>query len=84
MLFTASASPPCPASLAWFANQYANVEINRKECFSPPSDPHNNTAKVLLSVAQIDAYSPGEDRVYVNHKDNLFAVFDGHGGGIFD
>jgi hypothetical protein len=82
MLLAPSSSPPCSASLAWFANSYSakNADVNRKE--ARPCDPHNNTVKVLLSVAQIDAYSPGEDRIYVNHKDNLFAIFDGHGGGI--
>jgi pyruvate dehydrogenase phosphatase len=43
---------------------------------------HNNTVTFSASSAQVDAYSPGEDRIYLNEKDNLFAVFDGHGGDI--
>ncbi len=43
---------------------------------------HNNTVQLHISFSQIDAYSPSEDRVYVNEADNMFAVFDGHGGGI--
>ena len=82
MLFAASASPPCPASLAWFAGGSFPTKNVKEQQEARPCDPHNNTVRVLLSVAQIDAYSPGEDRIYVNHKDNLFAIFDGHGGGI--
>jgi len=41
-----------------------------------------NSIKLAVHSAQVDAYSPCEDKVYVNRDDNLFAVFDGHGGDI--
>lgn len=43
---------------------------------------HNLSFKLEVSFSQIDAYRPGEDRLYVNEKDNLFGIFDGHGGDI--
>lgn len=46
-------------------------------------NPHNNTIPFTFGSAQMAAYSPIEDKLYVNESDNLFAVFDGHGGGIF-
>jgi pyruvate dehydrogenase phosphatase len=45
-------------------------------------DNHNNTFNFSVSSVQIDAYTPIEDKLYVNEKDKLFAVFDGHGGDI--
>eukprot|EP01110_Echinostelium_bisporum_P011349 TRINITY_DN5163_c0_g1_i2.p1 TRINITY_DN5163_c0_g1~~TRINITY_DN5163_c0_g1_i2.p1 ORF type:complete len:111 (+),score=24.28 TRINITY_DN5163_c0_g1_i2:129-461(+) len=48
------------------------------------SPQHNNTVHVTCATAQLEAYSPGEDRMYINDKEKLFAVFDGHGGGIID
>lgn len=42
----------------------------------------NNTIKFAVHSAQVEAYSPMEDRVYLNEQENLFAVFDGHGGDI--
>lgn len=48
-----------------------------------PRDPHNNTITFTTHHAQMAAYSPVEDKLYVNEEENLFAVFDGHGGGIF-
>jgi len=41
-----------------------------------------NSIKLGVHSAQVEAYSPGEDRLYVNEKECLFAVFDGHGGDI--
>jgi len=33
-----------------------------------------------VSFAQLNAYHPVEDKIFVNEKEKLFAVFDGHGG----
>lgn len=41
-----------------------------------------NTIKFSVHSAQVEAYSPIEDKIYLNTDDNLFAVFDGHGGDI--
>lgn len=41
-----------------------------------------NTVRFSIHHAQVEAYSPIEDKLYVNADDNLFAVFDGHGGDI--
>jgi len=45
---------------------------------SPMPEPHT----VFVSSAQLDAYHPMEDKVYVNEKEKLYGVFDGHGGDI--
>jgi len=42
----------------------------------------NNTIKFSVHHAQVEAYSPMEDKLYVNEDENLYAVFDGHGGDI--
>ena len=47
-------------------------------------DAHNNTITFTASQAQMAAYSPVEDKVYVNEHESLFAIFDGHGGGILN
>lgn len=78
MMFAAS-SPP---SLGWhspFSPKTISREDRELKC---SGHLHNNTIDIILSVAQVDAYSPGEDRVYTNKDDNLFAIFDGHGGDI--
>lgn len=77
MMFATSTTPN--TSLGWHS-PYSPKSLAREENHS--NDPHNNTIQILLSSAQVDAYSPGEDRMYVNEKDNLFAIFDGHGGDI--
>lgn len=38
---------------------------------------------VFISSAQLDAYHPIEDKIYLNVPEKLYAIFDGHGGGIF-
>jgi hypothetical protein len=43
---------------------------------------HNNTVSFTSHSAQMAAYSPVEDKVYTNEEESLFAIFDGHGGGI--
>eukprot|EP00026_Physarum_polycephalum_P008219 Phypoly_transcript_08298.p1 GENE.Phypoly_transcript_08298~~Phypoly_transcript_08298.p1 ORF type:complete len:359 (+),score=75.55 Phypoly_transcript_08298:181-1257(+) len=43
---------------------------------------HNNTIPFTSSHAQMAAYSPVEDKLYLNHEEGLFAIFDGHGGDI--
>lgn len=55
------------------------AECNKQAC---EEGNHNNTIAFSVSSAQMEAYSPGEDRVYIGEVDNLFAVFDGHGGEI--
>lgn len=37
---------------------------------------------IFISSAQMDAYHPMEDKLYLNQKEKLYAVFDGHGGDI--
>lgn len=78
MMF-AAASPP---SLGWHSPYSPKTIAKEERELKCSGDPHNNSVSVVLSVAQVDAYSPGEDRIYTNQKDNLFAIFDGHGGGI--
>lgn len=45
-------------------------------------NPHNNSVPFTVGLAQMAAYSPVEDKIYVNEAENMFALFDGHGGGI--
>lgn len=45
-------------------------------------NPHNNTINFTSASAQMAAYSPVEDKLYMNDDEKLFAVFDGHGGDI--
>jgi hypothetical protein len=56
----------------------------KKELDGINHNAHNNTIVFTSSHAQMAAYSPVEDKLYVNHEEALFAVFDGHGGGIFN
>jgi len=49
-------------------------EERQNVCDSPRS--------VLISSAQMDAYHPMEDKIYLNEKEKLYAIFDGHGGDI--
>jgi hypothetical protein len=81
MMF-ATNTPPAPPSIGWHSPYSPKTLVREEKPAIKPCDPHNNTVNISVSVAQIDAYSPGEDRIYVNQKDNLFAIFDGHGGGI--
>lgn len=37
---------------------------------------------VFISSAQLNAYQPMEDKIYLNEKEKLYAIFDGHGGDI--
>jgi hypothetical protein len=79
MLAPVATSPS--TSLGWLS-PYAPKTIPKDDHID--LDPHNNTVRIAISAAQVDAYSPIEDRMYVNDKDNLFAIFDGHGGGILE
>eukprot|EP01111_Echinosteliopsis_oligospora_P019984 TRINITY_DN9947_c0_g1_i1.p1 TRINITY_DN9947_c0_g1~~TRINITY_DN9947_c0_g1_i1.p1 ORF type:complete len:383 (+),score=90.44 TRINITY_DN9947_c0_g1_i1:46-1194(+) len=58
--------------------------LHEKPVAASPSSPcissPKNTVSYHLCSAQIDAYNPGEDRLYINEKECLFAIFDGHGG----
>jgi serine/threonine protein phosphatase PrpC len=43
---------------------------------------HKNTIAFTTASAQMAAYCPMEDKVYVNEDECLYAIFDGHGGDI--
>jgi len=45
-------------------------------------EPHYSSFSVSVSAIQVESYHPIEDRLYVNEKDHLYAIFDGHGGDI--
>jgi pyruvate dehydrogenase phosphatase len=47
-----------------------------------PLHPHNNSIPFTVSSTQLAAYSPIEDKLYVNEDENLYGIFDGHGGDI--
>ena len=68
-------------NIGWLS-PYAPKTLVKEEEHDLLHDCHNNTVQVVISAAQVDAYSPGEDRLYVNEKEHLFAIFDGHGGDI--
>ena len=56
------------------AKKYQQEERQNAICESPRS--------VFISSAQMDAYHPMEDKIYLNEREKLYAIFDGHGGGI--
>lgn len=43
---------------------------------------HNNTIPFSVYTSQMAAYTPMEDKLYVNQSENLYSIFDGHGGEI--
>src|SRR3978361_1732084 len=58
-------------------------EASKKRATLEETNYHNNTVSFIVPSAQMAAYTPLEDKVYLNETENLFAVFDGHGGGIY-
>lgn len=81
MMLAPVATSPTTSSLGWLS-PYSPKTLPKEARIDHECDPHNNTVRMAISAAQVDAYSPIEDRMYVNDKDNLFAIFDGHGGDI--
>lgn len=79
-MMLAPSSPVATSPLGWHS-PFALKSVP-KDGMEQDMDDHNNTFSVALSSAQMEAYSPMEDRLYVNEKENLYAIFDGHGGGI--
>jgi len=43
---------------------------------------HNNTIPFTVHSSQMAAYSPMEDKLYVNETENMYGIYDGHGGDI--
>lgn len=67
---------PSPVFSKWAIDSssigFVDEAVGKKAC--------ENTVKFSVVSAQVEAYSPIEDKLYLNDKENLFAVFDGHGG----
>jgi len=56
----------------------AKKQIQEQQCETCLDSPRS----VLLSSAQLGAYHPMEDKIYINEAERLYGIFDGHGGDI--